>query len=213
MYDCVIPKRSGSGYPTYASNRSAAGASPETHCRSSQRSPRPPLLANGRGKEGKGRGTEGRRNSGRRGRERRRGCLLLNLNLATPLHSVIEPHVSCNPQCRPLDTPFAICMCMCMYALDHRVIHWRSQQNVADISIPLESQHVGHQHLVLTLLAQASISIRSLSQDPTTFKAWSGPNIGGPAHPTNPVGSRSYYLHPKCKENFGNNFDFTDARR
>ena len=41
----------------YASNRSAAGASPETHWRSSRRSPRPPLLANGRGRgEGEGNG-------------------------------------------------------------------------------------------------------------------------------------------------------------
>ena len=32
--------------------------------------------------------------------------------------------------------------------------------------------------------SQTSISTRSMGQDRTTFEAWSGPNIGGPAHPT-----------------------------
>jgi len=30
----------------------------------------------------------------------------------------------------------------------------------------------------------ASVSSRSIGEDPTTFESWSGPNIGGPAHPT-----------------------------
>jgi len=33
-------------------------------------------------------------------------------------------------------------------------------------------------------LSQVSIPTRSMGQDPTTFEAWSGRNIGGPAPPT-----------------------------
>jgi len=34
--------------------------------------------------------------------------------------------------------------------------------------------------LVTWLSAEASISTRSMGQDPTSFEAWSGPYIGGP---------------------------------
>jgi len=60
----------------------AHGVPPDPHCWQME------------GEEGKGRGTDGRGRNGKRGRERRRGCLLLTLNLSKPLHSVIEPHVT-----------------------------------------------------------------------------------------------------------------------